>query len=261
MSSSVSACHAGRVALITGGASGVGKATARLLAGAGASVVLTDVNEDAGHAVAAEIGGNALFVRHDVTSEADWAAVIAKAQERFGALDVLVNNAGILEPGDVETQTLESWHRLLRVNADSVFLGTRAGVAAMKARGGAIVNVASISSWMPVDGYCGYSASKAAVAAVTRSAALHCRKRGYAVRVNSVHPDGIWTPMMEASTRAVAPGVRAEHVLFDPKHNPKGRACRPEEVAAVISFLASDDARAISGAEMRVDNAILGMGL
>ncbi|HOL36481.1 MAG: SDR family oxidoreductase [Proteobacteria bacterium] len=261
MSTSASPRQAGKVALVTGGASGVGKATALLLASEGASVVLTDVNEEGGRAVAAAIGSQALFVRHDVASEEDWAAVLAQARERFGALDVLVNNAGILAPGDIESQTLDSWHRLLRVNADSVFLGTQAGVKAMKERGGSIVNVASVSSWMPIDGYCGYAASKAAVAAVTRSAALHCRKRGYAVRVNSVHPDGIWTPMMEESTRAIAPGVRAEHVLFDPKRNPKGRACRPEEVAATIAFLASDDARAISGAELRVDNAILGMGL
>ena len=252
---------AGKVALVTGGASGVGKATALRLASEGASVVVTDLNEEGGRAVAGEIGAQALFVRHDVAAEADWAAAIAQAQARFGALDAVVNTAGILVAGNVESLTLDGWHRSMRINADSVFLGTRAGVAAMKERGGSIVNVASISSWMPIDGFCGYAASKAAVAAVTRSAALYCRKSGYAVRVNSVHPDGIWTPMMEASTRAVAPNVRAEHVLFDPKRNPKGRACRPEEVAAVIAFLASDDARAVSGAEMHVDNAVHGMGL
>ncbi|TXH47275.1 MAG: SDR family oxidoreductase [Burkholderiaceae bacterium] len=252
---------AGKVAFITGGASGVGKATALRLAGEGANVVVSDVNEEGGRAVAAEIGAQSCFVQHDVTDEAQWSVAIAAAQARFGALDVLVNNAGILIPGNIETLSLEQWQRLMHVNADSVFIGTRAGVVAMKERGGSIANVASVSSWMPIDSYAGYASSKAAVAAVTRAAALHCRKSGYAVRVNSVHPDGIWTPMMEASVRAVAPGIKAEHVLFDPKRNPKGRACRAEEVASVIAFLASDDARAISGAEMRVDNAIHGMGL
>ena len=174
---------------------------------------------------------------------------------------MLVNNAGILIPGNIESLSLEHWQKLLRVNADSVFLGTRAGVAAMKERGGAIVNIASISSWLPIDGYVGYGASKAAVAAVTRAAALHCRKSGYPVRVNSVHPDGIWTPMMEASLRGAPPGFKPEHLLYDVKRNPKGRACMPGEVASVVVFLASDDARAVNGAEMRVDNGVLGMGL
>jgi 3(or 17)beta-hydroxysteroid dehydrogenase len=251
----------GKVALVTGGASGVGKESALRLAQEGARVVVTDLNEDGGRAVAAELGEGALFLKHDVAAESDWAAVMAAVQERCGGLDVLVNNAGILIPGSIESLQLEQWHKLLRVNADSVFLGTRAGVAAMKARGGSIVNIASIASWMPIDTYLGYGASKAAVAAVTRAAALHCRKSGYAVRVNSVHPDGIWTPMMEATVRAAAPGLKAEHVLYDPKRNRAGRACLPGEVAAVVAFLASDDAKAINGTELRVDNGVLGMGL
>ncbi len=251
----------GKRALVTGGASGVGKETALRLAHEGARVVITDLNEDGGHAVAGDLGEGALFLKHDVSSEADWAKVMATVHELSGALDVLVNNAGILIPGNIESLSLEHWQKLLRVNADPVFLGTRAGVAAMKERGGAIVNIASISSWLPIDGYVGYGASKAAVAAVTRAAALHCRKSGYPVRVNSVHPDGIWTPMMEASLRGAPPGFKPEHLLYDVKRNPKGRACMPGEVASVVVFLASDDARAVNGAEMRVDNGVLGMGL
>jgi 3(or 17)beta-hydroxysteroid dehydrogenase len=251
----------GKLALITGGASGVGKETALRLAQEGARVVITDLNEEGGQAVAAELGVGALFLKHDVVSESDWATVMTAVQERCGALDVLVNNAGILIPGTIESLSLEHWHKLLCVNADSVFLGTRAGVAAMKERGGSIVNIASVASWLPIDSYVGYGASKAAVAAVTRSAALHCRKSGYAVRVNSVHPDGIWTPMMEASLRGAPPGIKPEHLLYDVKRNPKGRACLPSEVASVVAFLASDDAKAIHGAEIRVDNGILGMGL
>ena len=145
----------------------------------------------------------------------------------------------------------------MQVNADSCFIGCQQGIAAMKERGGSIVNMASVSSWLPIEGYAGYSATKAAVASLTRSSALYCRNNGLPVRVNSVHPDGIYTPMMQAS----APGVPAKFLLFDAKTNPKGRTTMPENIAKVILFLASDDSQAISGAEMRADSAILGTGL
>ena len=247
----------GKVAMITGGASGVGRECVLRFVSEGARVVLTDLNEIAGRALAAEIGENALFLHHDVADEADWTRVMAAAQRRFGALDVLVNNAGILIPGDIEEGSLEDFRKLMRVNAESVFIGCQQGVLAMKERGGAIVNLASVSSWMPVDSYAGYGATKAAVAALTRSAALHCRKQGYGIRVNSVHPDGIYTPMMAAT----APGVDPKYLLFHPKKNKSGRACMPDKVASVVLFLVSDDAAHVSGAEMHVDNAILGMGL
>ncbi len=246
-----------KVALVTGGASGVGRETVLLLAREGARVAISDVNVEAGQALAAEVGERALFVRHDVASEADWAAAIAAVQQRFGPLDILINNAGVLIAGSIATATLEQFQKVMRINADSCFLGCQHGVAAMKERGGSIVNMASVSSWLPIEGYAAYSASKAAVGALTRATALHCRKNGHAVRVNSLHPDGIYTPMMQAS----APGVDARHLLFDPKTNPKGRACMPEQIANVMLFLASDESRAISGAEIRADNAILGMGL
>ncbi|HSW17919.1 MAG TPA: SDR family oxidoreductase, partial [Ramlibacter sp.] len=153
--------------------------------------------------------------------------------------------------------TLAEYRRVMQVNAHSCFLGCQQGVAAMKGRGGSIVNMASVSSWLPVEGYAAYSASKAAVAALTRATALHCRKSGHAIRVNSLHPDGIYTPMMQATAR----GVPAERLLFEPTTNPKGRACLPEKIAQVLLFLASDESQAISGAEIRADSAILGMGL
>lgn len=246
-----------KVALVTGGASGVGRETALRLAREGARVAISDLNEAAGRELAREIGERAIFLRHDVASEPDWVEVMAAVQQRLGPLDILINNAGILIPGNVETASLEQFRQLMRVNADSCFLGCRHGVAAMKERGGSIVNMASVSSWLPIDGYLAYSASKAAVAAITRATALHCRKSRYAVRVNSVHPDGIYTPMMQAS----APGVPAQQLLFDPATNPRGRACLPGQIADVMLFLASDESGAISGAEIRADNAILGMGL
>lgn len=246
-----------KVALVTGGASGVGRETVKLLLQEGAFVAISDINVDAGQAFAAECGERALFVRHDVVSEDDWRAAIAAVQTRFGPLDILINNAGILIPGSIETATLAQFRQLMQVNADSCFIGCQQGVAAMKERGGSIVNMASVSSWLPIEGYAGYSASKAAVGALTRATALYCRNNGLPVRVNSLHPDGIYTPMMQAS----APGVPAKFLLFDAKNNRKGRAALPEHIAKVLLFLASDDSQAISGAEIRADSAILGMGL
>jgi len=246
-----------KVALVTGGASGVGQETVKLLLAEGALVAISDINVEAGEALAQACGERAMFVRHDVVCEADWSAAIAAVQQRLGPLDILINNAGILIPGSIATATLAQFRQLMQVNADSCFIGCQQGVQAMKERGGSIVNMASVSSWLPIEGYASYSATKAAVASLTRSTALYCRNNGLPVRVNSLHPDGIYTPMMQAS----APGVPAKFLLFDPKTNPKGRACMPEHIAKVLVFLASDDAQAINGAEIRADSAILGMGL
>lgn len=252
-----------KVGLVTGGASGIGLETAWLLAREGARIAISDINADAGQALAAKINGElgderAIFLRHDVTSEPDWGAAIGAVQQRLGPLDILINNAGILIAGDIEQATLAQFQTLMRINAESCFLGCKHGIAAMKQGGGAIVNMASVSSWLPVEGYPAYSASKAAVAALTRSAALHCRKQKLDIRVNTLHPDGVYTPMMEAS---LPPGLPPEKILFDPKGNPRGRAAMPGSIARIVLFLASDDARAISGAEIHADNAIHGMGL
>jgi len=256
-----------KVALVTGGAGGVGQATVRLLLAEGAKVMFTDVNEGDGQRLqaewAAEFGhGNAgaqvvRFARQDVASADDWTRVMTEIEQAWGAPDIVINNAGILIAGDIENGSVEDFRRIMQVNAESVFLGTQAAVKAMKARGGSIVNMASVSSWLPIDGYAAYGASKAAVGAITRSAALHCRKQKLRIRVNSLHPDGIWTPM----TQSQAPGVPAKFMLFDPVKNPAGRACLPEQIASVLLFLASDESSAINGAEIRADGAILGVGL
>ncbi len=253
----------GKVALVTGGASGVGQETARLLARKGARVAIGDIGDEAGQALAAGInaasgGERAIYLHHDVASESDWAAAIAAVRQRLGPLDILINNAGILLAGDIEQATLAQFQKIMHVNAESCFLGCQHGVRAMRERGGAIVNMASVSSWLPVDGYPAYSASKAAVAAITRSTALHCRRKGYDIRINSLHPDGIWTPMMQAS---LPPGVPPQAVQFDPQANPRGRALKAVDVARALLFLASDDAAAISGAEIHADRAIHGLGL
>ena len=256
-----------KVALVTGGAGGVGQATVRLLLAEGANVMFTDVNEGDGQRLqaewTAEFGqGNAgaqvvRFARQDVASADDWIRVMSKIEQAWGAPDIVINNAGILIAGDIENGSVQDFRRIMQVNAESVFLGTQAAVKAMKARGGSIVNMASVSSWLPIDGYAAYGASKAAVGAITRSAALHCRKQKLRIRVNSLHPDGIWTPM----TQSQAPGVPAKFMLFDPVKNPAGRACLPEQIASVLLFLASDESSAINGAEIRADGAILGVGL
>lgn len=247
----------GKVALITGAASGVGKADALLLAKEGARVVLTDVNEDAGRAVAAEIGADsALFLRHDISSEDDWISAIRQTQERFGGLDVLVNNAAILAMATIEDTTLELWQKVQRINSDGYFLGCKYGMAAMRERpSGSIVNMSSMAGIGGQSSTAAYSASKGAVTALTRSVAAHCRAQLYPIRCNSVHPDGIMTPMVMTTKRLGSgkPGYIREK---DPKQI-MARMAKPEDIANLVLFLASDESRFVNGAEMRIDNGYL----
>lgn len=239
-----------KVAVVTGAASGIGEAAARLFVAEGARVLLTDLNVEAGERIAAELGDNASFMRQDVSDPAAWQALAALVRERYQRLDVLVNNAGILLPGSIEETTLEQWHKLLRVNADSAFLGCQTAVALMKAGGGgSIVNISSIAALAARDDYLAYGASKGAVAALTRSVAVHCRRRKYRIRCNSVHPDGVLTPM----TRGGYPkGIDPALLTID--HDPMNRACLPEDVAGAVLYLASDESRAVNGIELRVDS-------
>ena len=243
----------GKVALVTGGASGVGRATVALFVREGAEVIFTDLNVEAGERLAAELvaefGDKARFVRQDAASAADWADVSALIQAQFGRLDILVNNAGILAKGSIEDATLDDWQRLMRVNADSVFLGCKAGVALMKAGGGSIINMSSIAGIAAKDDYAAYGASKAAISGLTRAVAAHCRKARYRIRCNSIHPDGIMTPM---TAGAYPKGV--DPLRFTIDADPMNRACLPEDVAAAILFLAEDGARAVNGIELRVDS-------
>ncbi|CAG9176817.1 glucose 1-dehydrogenase [Cupriavidus pinatubonensis] len=243
----------GKVALVTGAASGVGRADALLLAAEGARVVLSDVNEEAGQALAREIGDAALFVRHDIASEEDWRSVMAAALDRFGRLDVLVNNAAICPLGSIEETSLECWRQVMRVNADGYFLGCRYGVAAMKGNeaGGAIVMMSSVAALGGLPMMCAYTGSKGAVTALTRSVAVHCKEQGHRIRCNSIHPDGIWTPM----TQALVPDL--DPVALGIGTDPMARMCNPEDVANLVLFLASDASRFINGAELRIDNAQL----
>lgn len=242
----------GKVCIVTGAASGVGREDALLLASEGAKVVLTDLNEEAGRQVAAEIGDNALFVRQDIASEADWQNVIKLTLEKFGRLDVLVNNAAILVLASIEDTSLELWQKVQRINSDGYFLGCKYAIAAMKdSGGGSIINMSSVAALGGLPLFCAYSASKGAVAALTRSIAMHCKQQGYRIRCNSVHPDGINTPM----TQALAGGQPIPQEELD--KNPMNRMCAPRDIANMVLFLASDESRFVSGSELRIDNAQL----
>lgn len=246
----------GKVCIITGAASGVGREDALLLAREGAKVVLTDLNDEAGRQVAAEIGANALFIHQDIASEADWQNVIKVTLETFGRLDVLVNNAAILALGSIEDTSLELWQKVQKINGEGYFLGCKYAVQAMKeSGGGSIVNMSSVAALGGMPMFCAYSASKGAVAAMTRSVALHCKQQGYRIRCNSVHPDGINTPM----TQALTGGQPIPQEALD--QDPMNRMCAPQDIASVVLFLASDESRFINGAEIRVDNAQLISGI
>lgn len=240
----------GKVALVTGGASGVGRATVELFVREGAQVVFTDINAEAGQALATGLNDAAMFLVHDAASATDWDKVMAQLESRYGRLDVQVNNAGILVKGSIEDATLDDWQRLMRINADSVFLGCKAAVAAMKKHGsGSIINISSIAGIAGKDDYAAYGASKAAISGLTRAVAAHCRRAKYRIRCNSIHPDGVMTPM----TAATYPqGVDPEKFTIDA--DPMNRACLPQDVAAAILFLAEDAARAVNGIELRVDS-------
>ena len=240
----------GKVALISGGARGMGAAEARMFASEGASVVIGDVLEDEGRRVAAEIGeagGQALFVALDVTSESQWRDAIDAAVSSFGRLDVLVNNAGIGGGGNVEETTEADWDRTMDINAKGVFLGTKTAIPAMRrSGGGSIINISSQLGIVGVDNSSPqYQASKGAVRLLTKSTAIQYAREG--IRANSVHPGPIITPMTEAG--------RADQDRHDLTISriPLGRYGEPEDVAYGVLFLASDESSFMTGSELVID--------
>ncbi|MFO1061982.1 MAG: glucose 1-dehydrogenase [Dongiaceae bacterium] len=252
----------GKVAILTGAAAGIGRATATLFAREGARLVLTDLDEAGGTAAAAAIaqaGGTALFLAQDVAEEAGWDHVVGTACARFGQLDVLVNNAGIQLSKALDETTLADWRRVMAVNAESVFLGTRRAIAAMAPRrSGSIVNLSSTYAMVADPLNAAYCASKAAVRHFTKAAALHCA--GLGIRVNSVHPGVIATPMVE---REIADVTRARGLADDAAVRREwGALCplgigAPEEIGWAILYLASDESRYVTGSELVVDGGHL----
>lgn len=236
----------GKVAVITGAAQGMGAAHARAFIQEGAKVVLTDLNDEKGQTLASELGDNGLFIKQDVTSEADWARVIEATEAHFGPVDVLVNNAGITQSKSLLETSLDDYRRILEINQVSVFIGMKSAVPSMiKAGGGSIVNISSINGL--VGGAIGYTDSKFAVRGMTKAAALECA--AYNIRVNSVHPGVIETPMiMQGDTKAAVEAFA--------KHIPLKRVAKPEEVSSLVLYLASDESSYSTGSEFVVDGGI-----
>ena len=238
----------GKVALVTGGASGLGRAICHRFVAEGASVIIADIDEATGTALVTELGDAARFEQLDVTLEADWARVVMS----LGSLDILVNNAGITTLGSIEHVTLEQFRREFEVDVVGVFLGCKAGVAKMKTgAGGSIINMSSMTGVRAQADLVAYNGAKAAVTHMTKSVALHCAKQGYGIRCNSVHPGLIRTPIID---KVLAQSDDPDSVYAGwMEVLPIGRLGTPEEVAAICVYLASDESAFATGAEFRID--------
>lgn len=255
---------AGKLALVTGAAQGLGAAQARMLARHGARVLCTDVNEagarETAAAIVAECGaGTGFSIRHDVTSPEHWDAAIAEARDKLGGLSVLVNNAGVGIAGNIETCTLEDWQRGFAINVESVFLGCQKALPLMKeSQPGSIVNISSIAGLIASDTMPGYNASKAAVWMLTKSVALYCAKQGWNIRCNSVHPTFIDTPILDG---IVARSGRDKAVVMDKlaRQIPLQRVGEPDDIANGVLYLASDESKFMTGAELKLDGGISAM--
>lgn len=243
----------GKVALVTGAASGLGAAAARRLAAEGASVMLTDIAAEAGRAMADQIqgtGGHAAFAPHDVTCEEDWVRVVSAAVQRFGRLNVLVNNAGVAAFEPLMTHDLAVWRRVLSINLDGVFLGLRhAGPAIAASGGGSVINISSIMGKVAFPGAAAYCASKGGVALLTKAAALEWAPLG--IRVNSVHPGFIDTPMVSGALQEL-PNANEMADMIVSRHA-LGRLGVPNEIGEAVVFLAGDESGFMTGSELVVD--------
>lgn len=242
----------GKVALVTGGASGLGKADCERFVAEGAQVVIADIDGDKASLLAGQLGERAYAVQQDVGSEDDWKRVYAEIEDRLGHLDVLVNNAGIVVVADPEQTTLDQYERVMRVMATSVFLGCKLGIPLLaKSKSASIINMSSIASHIGFPPFFAYSAAKGAVRSMSKSIAVHCQDQGYPIRVNTIHPSSIETPMVQSAegrpgqTQAVPEGILAA-----------GATGAPKDVANLVLFLASDESRFLTGGEYIVDNGM-----
>lgn len=255
----------GKIALITGGASGLGKATAELFVEEGGKVMIADINEEGGQAVADSLGEAGAFVRLDVTSEASWIAAMAAAKAAFGGLHVMVQSAGIAITATVTETSLEDWRRVHAIDLDGVFLGCKHGVPLIAetiadpengSSSGSIVNISSISGVIAGHNMAAYNSAKAGVRHLSKSVALHCARQGFAIRCNSIHPTFVDTPILDAVTGKLG---REEGLAKLARQVPIGRVGQPREVAYSILFLACDESSYTTGSELFVDGGIAAM--
>jgi NAD(P)-dependent dehydrogenase (short-subunit alcohol dehydrogenase family) len=252
----------GKVALITGAGSGLGRASSLRLAEEGARVVVTDWNDKGAQETVRRItdgGGEAFWLHQDVAEEAEWESVVAETLARYGRLDVLVNNAAVIVAKSIVETTLEEWRWQNSVDLDGVFLGVKHGILAMERRkneesGGSIVNISSVAGIVGLEGSAGYCAAKAGVRLLTKVAALECARRKNNIRVNSVHPGFIHTEGVEYAMRKMG-GVEAARPRFD-KLSPLGRMGEPVDIANGVLYLASEEAKYMSGSELVIDGAL-----
>lgn len=244
-----------KVALVTGGRRGLGEASAVMLAREGAKVAITDRKADGSEIVLNKIknlGGDAVFIHQDVSKEEDWKSVIQQIEKKFGKLDILVNNAGVGAGKNIEELTLEDWRWVMSINLDGVFLGTKHAIESMRGSGGgSIINMSSVEGMVGDRRLAAYDASKGGVRILTKSAALHCAKAGYNIRVNSLHPGFIDTPMVSAFVQAQGDASAARQELE--RLHPIGHLGEPDDVAYAVVYLASDESKFVTGSEMVVD--------
>ena len=249
---------AGKRALITGGASGLGRTMAQMFVAEGARVVLTDINAEGVAAAAAEINAAtadaALALAHDVRSEAEWIDVVDAADGFLGGINVLVNNAGVGATGNLEVFPFEEWRRVMDIDVDSVFLGAKHALKSMKHhQPGSIINISSIAGLVAGYNFAAYNAAKAAVWMLSKSIAMHCVKQGYNIRSNSIHPAFIKTPILQG----IAPGVDDEVLIAKlAKQIPMGRVGDASDVGYLAIYLASDESGFMTGAELKLDGGL-----
>lgn len=244
----------GKVALVTGAGLGIGRATAMLLAREGASVMLTDIRDADGADAVTEIkqaGGAAGFFHHDVSIEEQWISAVDATLAAFGQLDIVVNNAGIAISGNAEELAIADWRKLMSINLDGVFLGVKHGIRGMKqsGRAGSIINLSSIEGLVGDPNLAAYNASKGGVRLLTKSAALHCAKTGTGIRVNSIHPGFIWTPMVQSVGAGDAEERRQALIAL----HPVGHLGEPNDIAWGVVYLASDESKFMTGSELVID--------
>ncbi len=245
----------GKTALVTGAASGIGRAVAERLIAEGARVALCDIDRAAGIAAAEALGEDTLFVALDVTDEAQWQAAMAAVLDAFGRLDVVVNSAGVILLKSIEDTSLAEWRRVMAVNLDGTFLGCRFAVEAMKRTGGgAIVNLSSVSGMVGGANLAAYNASKGGVRLLTKSVALHCARKAYDIRCNSVHPSFAETAMLDHIAENAREPEKARTAMA--AQVPLGRLAQAGEIATMVAYLASEDAGFVTGAEFVIDGGL-----